>query len=65
MGIPANYLAARVLANREIAFAWYITCAVQFLDLCVILCKAQIGSFSGVRCQIVFFFHKLEVKNAG
>lgn len=37
----------------------------SFLDLCLILCKAEIGSFSGARCQIVFFFHKLEVKNAG
>lgn len=59
------YLDARVLANRKIAFTWYITCAVQFLDLCIILCKAEIGNFSGARCQIVFLFHKLAVKDAG
>lgn len=66
MGKAANYSDVRVSANnREIAFAEYITYAAQFLDLCLILRKAEIGSFSGARCQIVFFFHKLEVKNAG
>lgn len=65
-GKIASYLDARVSANnREIAFAQYITYAVQFLDLCLILRKAEIGSFSGARFQIVFFFHKLEVKNTG